>query len=771
MSFRKLYKNIRSKLQKDLPLSPIWQRGVSLFSCFCACLLSGLLLGQVIVNVEIEDAWGWLKAFDVVLVIFILIDFLILWKMSSAKGLKNEKLVLWGLVGLLGLNAAWGMGMEVYKEVYEFQIGWNYLIIVLGFLSLKMTRGKIGGISRINTEVEREKRNENLTERKRKREFPQKFPRINKVPIVRGLIRWMYKEGWKYSIGLIMILILFVSIRAPYMDNTFGGVVHSGKYASYLPSLVNMYEKHDPFLNQNPKYTSIFNNEPDYTFESFGVFPFFRWEFLPFMPLTKFISLELLVRSLLTTQGVILLSLVYLFFKKIFSKKIALIGILLLAFNQLFQLVTYITVMDLPALIFMFAALNLYLNKNKNLSYVFCGLSVLAKYSFALIICPALMLLILFKKKDDIYNLAKLTLFSILPMFLFKILIDPIPSKTFIGGILRLLLVIFLMSTVYYSIKKKDKRFKGLIDKINERVKYILILLLPIIAISFVRKYILSGLSNFLTNQYLIFNWEMYSEILQQIKELIPNPIYYVLPLGFIISLAAKKHWRISSSLFLAGLVYLTMAPGGIFPHIYYKHIFLILLILSFCYVLNLAVGILKDKTIKITLLTIIIILLIIPSYFGAKNMLNKEKNGTYEMSEYLQSVLDEKDKMITVGSDAQVFAIYNNTKVMPYTIRGREVILKEIQENGFIKTMGKYNVRYYMTAGKRDFKDILPWFDEKINFYCKTGMGSIQSKAEQRECISQDKLEKIYEIYEPYQYFELEKNFGDFYLYRIKDT
>lgn len=767
-NMKEKFNSLRAILKKNPEVSPIWPKIIKWASFVFSILLIGLIIAQAIASInslELEDQFGWLIEFNIVLVIFVLVDFLILWRVISIKGLKNERFVFWGLVGLLEINYVWQMSAVNYKEIYDFYIGINYLIIVLGFLPLNLVRNFLSNYYKANINI----RKENTQELERKQKFSFKFPRINKIPVIKTLMKWTYKEGWKYSIGLIVVLTLFIFIRMPYMNYSFEGVPHSGKYATHLPQLINMYENNNPFLSQNPKYASILNNKLDIIFSNFGTFPFLEWGFLPFMPLTKFIPLELLIRSLLTVLGVILLFLIYLFFKKVLNKKVALIGILLLAFNQLFQLVTYLTVMDLPALIFMFIALNLYLSKNKNLSYVFCGLSILAKYSFALIICPFLILLILFKGKADLYNLIKLSLFSILPLFLFEVLIDPIPSKTLVEGSIRLLLMLLLIYAAYYFIKNNDYYFENTINKINNKVRYILIFLLPVTLIFLMEDKII-GFSNFLTNQYLIFNWEMYNKILQQIRILISDSIYYLFFVGVAIALFTRKNKKILLLFLLAGIFYLVIAPGGILPHIYYKHIFLILSVLSLCYVFNFVDNINTKKAIKILFFSIIIIQLIIPSYGDTKSILSKKRGGTYEMSNYIQNNLAKKDKIIIVGHEAHVFAIYNKTKTIYYTIRQREIILEEIQKNGFIETMRKYNVKYYMTVGYRDFKDILPWFDKKVDFYCNTKMGSIQSEIGQKKCISQYKLERLYHMHKPYQYFELEKNLGDFYLYRIKD-
>lgn len=48
---------------------------------------------------------------------------------------------------------------------------------------------------------------ESDAEIKRASEFSKKFPRLNRVPLLRNIIKWMYKEGWWYVIILVTLLI------------------------------------------------------------------------------------------------------------------------------------------------------------------------------------------------------------------------------------------------------------------------------------------------------------------------------------------------------------------------------------------------------------------------------------------------------------------------------------------------------------------------------------------------------------------------------------
>jgi len=81
------------------------------------------------------------------------------------------------------------------------------LAIGLGFLTFYAYRNKV------EKEIEGEKKSEEKAEKKRKQEFHKVHPRMNSIPLLKYLLKWMYKEGWWYSVGFILIVILFLFLR------------------------------------------------------------------------------------------------------------------------------------------------------------------------------------------------------------------------------------------------------------------------------------------------------------------------------------------------------------------------------------------------------------------------------------------------------------------------------------------------------------------------------------------------------------------------------
>jgi len=84
--------------------------------------------------------------------------------------------------------------------------------VAFGFLAFYSNRG------RIEHELEDEKQKEEHAEQQRYHEFAHKFPRISRVWGLRNVVRWMYKEGWWYSCGLIAIVVLGFVLRIWNLD-------------------------------------------------------------------------------------------------------------------------------------------------------------------------------------------------------------------------------------------------------------------------------------------------------------------------------------------------------------------------------------------------------------------------------------------------------------------------------------------------------------------------------------------------------------------------
>jgi len=91
------------------------------------------------------------------------------------------------------------------------------LAIGLGFLTFYAYRSKV------EKEIEEEKVSEEKAEKERFKEFGNKFPFWNRILVLRRFVRWMYKEGWWYAVGLILIVVLGFVLRVWNVENITPG--------------------------------------------------------------------------------------------------------------------------------------------------------------------------------------------------------------------------------------------------------------------------------------------------------------------------------------------------------------------------------------------------------------------------------------------------------------------------------------------------------------------------------------------------------------------
>jgi len=91
------------------------------------------------------------------------------------------------------------LNRQIVNDTMSYFVG---LSIATGFLTFYSSRDKI------SSEIESEKDKEATAESRRRDEFAMKFPSINKIPVIRKVVRWMYKEGWWYSALLLLILLI-----------------------------------------------------------------------------------------------------------------------------------------------------------------------------------------------------------------------------------------------------------------------------------------------------------------------------------------------------------------------------------------------------------------------------------------------------------------------------------------------------------------------------------------------------------------------------------
>jgi len=239
---------------------------------------------------------------------------------------------------------------------------------ILGIITLYLYRDRLGDIE------EDQKKEQIEEEEKRKEKFAGKFPRINKIPIFRNTVRWMYKEGWIYSIILVIIIL-------------WGGFLIFHNLGS-----VDFY--HDEFfhvsviesLRHGEGFTKwdFIENKPGDLYNRGYLTNWFGYQFSRLFGYNEF-SLRLFIAII----GLLNISLVYIIFKKFIGKTPALLTTIGFTFSIL---ALYLTKFLRPYTVFLFFyILSFYLTYNL-ISQFFEKFSFkkVIVYIFLLVLCVAL---------------------------------------------------------------------------------------------------------------------------------------------------------------------------------------------------------------------------------------------------------------------------------------------------------------------------------------------------------------------------------------------
>lgn len=136
-----------------------------------------------------------------------------------------------------------------WDYINKFNIIKNWLLIltiVFGSLYFYSNKEKVENIEQKEDEKEKEEEN------KRAWEFDEKFWKIRKVPIFRNIVKWLYIEGWRYSLTFLSIFFIFFIIRF-WMPFLYSG--------SYIDEYNHIFSWIDFFKNWE---FSSFNNEWPY---------------------------------------------------------------------------------------------------------------------------------------------------------------------------------------------------------------------------------------------------------------------------------------------------------------------------------------------------------------------------------------------------------------------------------------------------------------------------------------------------------------------------
>lgn len=710
---------------------------------------------------------------------------------------------------------------EIITDYMPYIIG---VAIATGFLTFYTSKNKV------EKELEDEKVNEDLKEKKRKDEFDVKFKWLTKFNLPYGfnkvshnkndslfnkilkliiltiacpfiflirlpysLTKWMYKEGWVYVLALLLIIILFVAIKYPYMSLDFSGL-HDIKYSAYVENAKHMIE-HNSILWNERMYITDPITFPSGIYDTFGNYPFMEWGLYATYSLLPNLTIEFATRLFMALIGILTLISMYIFFKWFLTKKQTLIILFILSINFIFQFFTYVTVLDSINILFMFISLIFLINGiEKNdvkvlfLSGVIAGIGVNVKYHALIFYLPIFLSLIyLYKKAEYSEKLAHCLI--ILPNFLlqtlfFRISLRYLPRNPLLYGVIFVLIVLFHI-LLYFNIEKLYKLLERLLR--DSKIRVLSYLLISIIFFSTLIillnvDWVYALFSDFITDKYLIFNWNMYNTLLIRIKEWITWPIYY---LAFVCLIGLffikdKKVKLISYTFFVTAFIYFVLISKVLYFHEYYFHIIIICLVI-FASSIYLLIKSFNSKYQKLAIIILFIVILLPLNYNEIDKNLSKQRPGSIEVANYLNLNMGSNEFFIIGNGVSSAVSLYSNRKSLfdiysfPYNKNLTNTFRSEVSSGKTLPQLMKdYKVKFYVSNGPITYNNGLVYlftsdFDSEINSSQRTDIILCKENNYCTGASSQDKSKKQ-SVYDNNikQYLRLDKQIGNYYIYRF---
>ncbi|PIS42836.1 MAG: hypothetical protein COT24_01415, partial [Candidatus Kerfeldbacteria bacterium CG08_land_8_20_14_0_20_40_16] len=723
----------------------------------------------------------------------ILIDLYLAYQALSQP--KNKQFFLfWVLIALATFDISYLLAKYQYNSIAVASIH-AYplaLLIGLGFWLHPISLHWFKKISKGNKERDNPKRNtnggEDETERikqKRWQEIRQKFPTLSTIPLLRTLIRWGCGNGWIKFAVFCVIIVIYIIIRLPYFNDSFFIRLHPDKNVSYVPAAQEMYNAKNPFVFRNPAYTGVFETMEEQQYKSFWRMPVLEWTLAPFFALENYFSNEEIVRIYLTLAGIFILLNVYILIRKIFSSFVALSVTFLFSLTPLFNLLTWITTLDLPALVFLLVALNLYFHQRKELAFLMLGFALTSKLSFIVIGLPIFCFLILFTEKERIIYWIKLALLAFLPLGLFNVFLQQTPSQPdrLTKNLLLFFLYLISLGVAFIIIKGPFTRLLQKIQKLKSLwyislgvTGVILVILLTVI----LQKYFLSLSDQFLTDSRLILISDFYTVLLSRICFMsIPTVmLLFIIALVLCWTLPRNK-LKILFSFFLASLVFLVMASKSIRFAWYYNHFFILTI---FLFVAGLFYQIEKQlschRYLKVLLIAIILAASSLHLYPKPAYVL--ENKLTQDHIQQLISIIEENtnngSKILIYASEYRTLFLYNNKLYLQLGAQNDPAIVQkiknDIKELGFYEAMNKYNINLMVDKRYQDnFISLTSLFSEDIDQDAYNRTKIIQSKLFKNKNNYDEDTRNLYNELNIKRYFKNIGSVQDVAIYKIIES
>lgn len=283
-----------------------------------------------------------------------------------------------------------GISYFAFLEAYQTHL--MITVIALGIISFWLNKDKIN--------LEEELEEERKEEEKRREEFEEKFQKVNRIPIFRSIVKWMHKEEWWCSAGLILI----VTIGAFFRFFSLGKVSYNQDEGLYVLLSEGIAQNLLPILPSGLVYIRSFLFTYSVYFSTF-----------------LFGISEISVRLPSAIVGLLLIILVYFFGRDLFDKRVGILSSFLVAVD-LFMIAFSREGRFYMQFVFFFV-LTIYLffrvyekRDNLKLPLALSFVCLLLTHDLSIFIIPFFGLYFIFYKREYLKN--KSTYFVFIPPFL-----------------------------------------------------------------------------------------------------------------------------------------------------------------------------------------------------------------------------------------------------------------------------------------------------------------------------------------------------------------
>lgn len=215
-----------------------------------------------------------------------------------------------------------------------------------------------------------------------------------------------------------------------------------------------------------------------------------------------------------------------------------------------------------------------------------------------------------------------------------------------------------------------------------------------------------SGYTDFITDTRLILNYDLYSALIEKIRNFSDTRIFNLFMLSLfpavIIPLfTRKKPNPIFLAIIIGALSYLIIASKVIFFHNYYLMPPIIAVSLGGTIFIYFYTHLFSGFR-KHIMLVLLIVFFLPRSIYGSIDYINRENPGTREMVEFMRSNLEKDEFTIVETGNSYSLPIYTGTPILLDTnLLNHPTISTDIQNFRFKEAMDKYHIKYVLTYEK----------------------------------------------------------------------